>query len=91
MAETVTIGLRDAQVQQRKWNEEMERLLEEATKTEEAVRRATSGPSLQTWITGNADPLSLDFEQERREQATKLDLLKRLGRQFAGTGARVAV
>ena len=67
MAETVTIGLRDARLAQDEQNEEWDRALDAARKAEKAVRRATSGPSMQFWITGGL-PLFLDFEELRERQ-----------------------
>jgi len=96
MADTVTQAVRDLRNElENEMIPELELMLEaaRARRAAEQKRRATSF-QLAFWITGNTDPLSLDFESLKDDgdvPPTKLDLLKRLGRQFRGTGARVAV
>ena len=77
--------------------DEMEALRDELQDVLDAARRAAEGGGpiplqLATWITGGVNPF-LDFTDSRKTRGpqTRLDLLRKLGRQFAGTGARVAI
>ena len=90
---SVTEALRELRQEVLAQIPELERTIEELRirRAAEQKRKATSF-ALAFWITGNTDPLSLDFSVlETEADPTKLDLLRRLGRQFRFTGARVAI